>query len=83
MGSGPNDTAPVTNGPVPSVALKPAGPAADPFAGSPAEGYADGKAGIVIPVARPVGQFSAAQVANDGDLTIAAARGMNVATRPL
>jgi hypothetical protein len=63
-GGGPNDTAPITNGPVPpSFALPPAGPPADPFAGSPAEGYADGKAGIVAPAARPVGQFSAAQVA--------------------
>jgi hypothetical protein len=48
---------------VPSFAPKPAGPPADPFAGSPAEGYADGKAGIVMPAARAVGQFSAAQVA--------------------
>lgn len=34
----------------------------DPFAGSPAEGYADGAAGIVIPTARAHGPFTAAQV---------------------
>src|SRR5215472_16507105 len=40
-----------------------AGPPADPFAGTPADGWADGAAGIVPPPARPVGGFSAAQVA--------------------
>jgi hypothetical protein len=34
----------------------------DPFAGSPAEGYADGAAGIAIPAARAFGGYSAAQV---------------------
>ncbi|MEU9389121.1 hypothetical protein AB0D86_03855 [Streptomyces sp. NPDC048324] len=33
-----------------------------PFAGSPAERWADGKAGIVLPKATPVGSLSAAQV---------------------
>jgi hypothetical protein len=39
------------------------GPPADPFAGTPADGWADGAAGIVPPRARPVGGFTAAQVA--------------------
>src|SRR5215831_14993088 len=38
-------------------------PPADPFAGTPADGWADGAAGIVPPPARPVGGFTAAQVA--------------------
>jgi hypothetical protein len=38
-------------------------PPADPFAGTPAEGWADGAAGIVTPPARPVGRFTAGQVA--------------------
>lgn len=36
--------------------------AADPFAGSPAESYASGAAGIVLPAARRVGRYPAAQV---------------------
>jgi hypothetical protein len=40
-----------------------AAPPADPFAGTPADGWADGAAGIVPPAARPVGGFTAAQVA--------------------
>jgi hypothetical protein len=47
--------------------LKPPGTptatAADPFLGSPAQGYADGTAGIMMPPAQPVGGYSAAQVA--------------------
>lgn len=39
------------------------GPPADPFAGTPADHWANGAAGIVMPVAKPVGPFSAAQVA--------------------
>jgi len=39
------------------------GPPADPFAGTPADGWADGAAGIVTSHARPVGGFTAAQVA--------------------
>lgn len=38
--------------------------AADPFAGSPAEGLADGAAGIIVPAARAHGAFTAAQVAS-------------------
>jgi hypothetical protein len=37
-------------------------PPALPFAGTPAQSWADGAAGIVIPAARPVGDFTAAQV---------------------
>ena len=39
------------------------GPPSDPFAGTPADGWADGAAGIVPPPARQVGGFTAAQVA--------------------
>jgi hypothetical protein len=39
------------------------GPPADPFADSPAAGWANGVAGIVVPAARPVGGFTAAEVA--------------------
>ena len=38
------------------------GPPADPFAGTPADHWADGAAGIVLPSAKPVGSFTAAQV---------------------
>jgi hypothetical protein len=43
--------------------LSAAGPPADPFAGTPADPWANGAAGIVAPAAKPVGRFSAAQVA--------------------
>lgn len=39
-----------------------AGPPADPFAGTPAENWANGESGIIIPAAKPVGSFTAAQV---------------------
>ena len=39
------------------------GPPSDPFAGTPADGWADGAAGIVPPPAGPVGGFTAARVA--------------------
>jgi hypothetical protein len=39
-----------------------AAPPADPFAGTPANTWADGAAGIVVPAAKPVGHFTAAQV---------------------
>ncbi|MEJ2853626.1 MULTISPECIES: hypothetical protein [unclassified Saccharothrix] len=35
-----------------------------PFEGTPAAGWADGEAGIVVPEAQPVGEFSAEQVAD-------------------
>jgi hypothetical protein len=38
------------------------GPPADPFAGTPADRWADGAAGIVVPAAMPEGAFTAAQV---------------------
>jgi hypothetical protein len=38
------------------------GPPADPFTGSPADGWADGTAGIAIPAARAHGQYTTAQV---------------------
>ncbi len=37
-------------------------PPADPFAGTQAENWANGESGIVIPAARPVGSFTAAEV---------------------
>ena len=40
-----------------------AGATADPFLGTPANGWADGAPGIVAPPAQPVGGFTAAQVA--------------------
>jgi hypothetical protein len=58
-----NDTQAVKNGPVPPVsAPSVAEPPADPFAGSPADGYADGADGIAVPAAHPVGAFTAGQV---------------------
>ena len=38
------------------------GPPADPFLGTPADHWADGAAGIVLPAAKPIGGFTAAQV---------------------
>jgi hypothetical protein len=67
--SGLNDTQPVRNGPVPSSSVSvtsppsvASGPPADPFAGTPADHWADGAAGIVVPSARSHGEFTAAQV---------------------
>ena len=40
----------------------PLGPPADPFTGTPADPWADGAAGIVLPAAAPAGPFSKAQV---------------------
>jgi hypothetical protein len=39
------------------------GPPADPFAGTPADQWANGAAGIVVPAATAVGPFTASQVA--------------------
>jgi hypothetical protein len=44
-------------------------PPADPFANTQAANWADGEAGIVIPVAHPVGDFTAAQVADAYQVT--------------
>ena len=49
--------------PTPSPSATPLFTLTSPFAGSPAAGYADGAAGIVLPAAHRVGQFSRAQVA--------------------
>jgi hypothetical protein len=66
-----DDTHPVRNGPVPpssspsAVSSSPSvavGPPADPFAGTPADHWANGAAGIVVPAARSHGEFTAAQV---------------------
>lgn len=45
-----------------AVPPNPLGPPADPFAGTPADHWAEGAAGIVLPAARPVGGFTTAQV---------------------
>jgi hypothetical protein len=39
-----------------------AGPPADPFAGTPADDWADGANGIVLPAAKPIGGFTRDQV---------------------
>jgi hypothetical protein len=58
-----DDTKPVTNGTAPHVsASAPAGPPADPFTGSPADGYANGQAGIAVPAAHAIGSYPAAEV---------------------
>jgi hypothetical protein len=40
----------------------PLGPPADPFTGSPADHWAGGAAGIVLPAARPIGAFTTSKV---------------------
>jgi hypothetical protein len=70
------DNTPVTNGPTPfgqptattqssapSTSFLPSPTVAAPFLGTPAQSYANGTAGIVIPPAHAVGTYSAAQVA--------------------
>jgi len=72
---GPNDTQVVTNGATPTVGEKtppiapPSGPPADPFAGTPAENWADGATGIVVPAAKAAGPFSASEVAEAYETT--------------
>ena len=67
---GSADNTPVTNGPTPSsstpaaASLLPSATVAAPFLGTPAQSYANGAAGIVIPPAHAVGRYSAAQVAS-------------------
>ncbi|MFF3584122.1 hypothetical protein [Streptomyces mirabilis] len=57
----PAETAPPTAAP---SSASPDTPTLDrPFAGSPAERWADGAAAIVVPKAKPVGTFTSAQVA--------------------
>jgi hypothetical protein len=67
---GPDDTQVVTNGPAPRTSTPPtagarplAGPPADPFAGTPANHWADGAAGITLPRAVSHGPFTASEVA--------------------
>ncbi|HTU73214.1 MAG TPA: hypothetical protein VMG38_06815 [Trebonia sp.] len=67
---GPNDIRVVTNGAVPAVSGGLSGvsgadndPPADPFAGTPADHWANGAAGIVVPTATAIGQYSATEVA--------------------
>jgi hypothetical protein len=70
---GTADNTPVTNGATPAAqrtassapaaSFLPKPTLAAPFLGTPAQSYADGAAGIVIPPARPVGRYTAAQVA--------------------
>src|SRR5690606_28428425 len=51
-------------GPAPSGTPTPGGAeTASPFAGTPAEHFAEGEAGIVLPAAEPVGDFTAEEVA--------------------
>jgi hypothetical protein len=45
-----------------TAAPRPAGPPADPFAGTPADDWADGAAGIALPAAAPADGYTAAQV---------------------
>jgi hypothetical protein len=69
---GPNDTQVVTNGAIPSTnaaspvkaesPLTSSGPPSDPFQGTPADKWADGAAGIVLPADKSIGEYSAAQV---------------------
>ena len=67
-GGGPNDTATVTHGAVPSISatamspLTDSGPPSDPFQGTPADKWANGAAGIILPAAKPIGRYSATQV---------------------
>lgn len=61
--NGPRPTAPsATPASTPSTTAVASGPPTDPFAATPAQDWADGTAGIVIPVARPVAGYSTAQV---------------------
>jgi hypothetical protein len=64
---GMNDSRTVTNGALPpgTKRLSPltdSGPPADPFTGSPADKWVDGAAGIVVPAAKPIGQYPASKV---------------------
>jgi hypothetical protein len=45
------------------------GPPGDPFSGTPADHWADGAAGITIPVAKAHGRYSAAQVRSAFEIT--------------
>jgi hypothetical protein len=73
---GPDDTQLVTNGTTPTSATSSAvspltnsGPPSDPFSGTPADKWANGAAGIVIPKAEPIGDYSADQVGDAYETT--------------
>lgn len=72
---GPDDARVVTNGATPAggalsgLSAGSQGPPADPFAGTPADHWADGAAGIVVPTAKAVGPFSSAEVATAFETT--------------
>ena len=61
--NGPTPSSHPTTGGVPGAAFLPSPTLAAPFLGTPAQSYADGAAGIVIPPVHLVGSYSAAQVA--------------------
>jgi hypothetical protein len=67
---GSGDNTPVTNGPTlgsstpAGASFLPSATVAAPFLGTPAQSYANGAAGIVIPPAHAVGRYSAVQVAS-------------------
>jgi hypothetical protein len=54
--------APIAPAVAPVAPAADAAPPADPFTGTPANTWANGAAGIVVPAAKPVGNFTAAQV---------------------
>ncbi|WP_405880252.1 MULTISPECIES: hypothetical protein [unclassified Streptomyces] len=77
----PAETAPPTAAP---SSAAPDTPTLDrPFAGSPAERWADGAAGIVVPKATPVGSLTRAQVATALEQTKALLVGANLNPRTL
>ncbi|SDH89501.1 hypothetical protein SAMN05192558_103435 [Actinokineospora alba] len=63
----PGQPAPVASAPSTTVTSKVPDAAVNlsqPFVGTPAAGWADGEAGIVAPVAQPIGKYTAEQVAD-------------------
>jgi hypothetical protein len=68
---------PQLQAPAPTAAARTTEPDADPFAGSPAADFAEGEAGIELPTARAVGDFSEAEVA----ATLELVRDAMIATR--
>lgn len=87
FGSSSASAAPVNSAPLPAETAAPTvAPSADPgtptldrpFAGSPAERWADGAAGIVLPKATPVGSLTKEQVATALDNTKALLIGANL-----
>ncbi|HEY5395330.1 MAG TPA: hypothetical protein VIL16_08020 [Trebonia sp.] len=60
VSAGPSIAPTIADAALPTIAD--AKPPVLPFAGTPAQAWADGAAGIVVPAAKPVGSFTAAQV---------------------